>query len=519
MQNTNSKKNQISGFLILLLLCLISSCKNDSIITSNVTDPNNATTIPGMLKNNSSPSVDWTMVAIADGGGAALGADLASQSYNFYIIVASAIGVGAYASYKEYERQKEALEDAEDNPDELAENANYINPYLPNYNWIDPELYLVNDMNNVGPMHNALVSDLLQFDLDSENTPNVIINEISNISDMDTTGLTDIMNNLAENSYDYLTDSVNPYYYLIVEYNRYIKSHTLMEIHDYTEELIANIQDETANDNQTKALFFITTTYYSLLFWRPIITNPLLAREAIIVSGTDSHYTTSCSEIDYRMTDENMTILYPIYWHDNLIGFSFSNDVAAHHPDGIFTVDYDISFTPQCIDDEAYIYSGNYIIYSQFRERLQDEIAQVRARMGERQLRLVELHSAEVDEVEVDRARPVAHRAHAPEGVLDRMHPPREVMDLERRLEDGRLVEEPHLRKFRRHVHRLRLDDGARRREPRPGQRRQRRERALQMLRPRPDVRSERDDGPHVRGLPWRSSRARRRQCASRCAS
>lgn len=56
--------------------------------------------------DDSKKEIDWGAIAIADGGGASLGASLAHYSKSFLVKLASALGVGIYASYQEYERQK-----------------------------------------------------------------------------------------------------------------------------------------------------------------------------------------------------------------------------------------------------------------------------------------------------------------------------------------------------------------------------------------------------------------------------
>ena len=132
----------------------------------------------------------------------------------------------------------------------------------------------------------------------------------------------------------------------------------------------------------------------------------------------------------------------------------------------------------------------------QFGERTADEVAFGCARMGQNEVCLVQPQAVEVDEVEIDRARAVAHGAHASERVLDRVHPPRERMHVERGREDGRLVQEQPLGERGRDVDRLRFADGARPDETRRRQRRERGECTAEVLRARLDVRPKRDDRP-----------------------
>ena len=132
----------------------------------------------------------------------------------------------------------------------------------------------------------------------------------------------------------------------------------------------------------------------------------------------------------------------------------------------------------------------------QFGERTADEVAFGCARMGQDEVWLVQPQAVEVDQIEIDRARAVAHSAHASERVLDRVHPLRERMHVECGREDGRLVQKQHPGERGGDVDRLRFADDARPDEARRRQRRKRGERAAEVLRARLDVRPERDDRP-----------------------
>ena len=61
------------------------------------------------------------------------------------------------------------------------------------------------------------------------------------------------------------------------------------------------------------------------------------------------------------------------------------------------------------------------------RERAKDKVPLGRARMGQGQIRIVQDNPVEVDEIDVDRPRSVAHRADSSQRILDPMHPAREV--------------------------------------------------------------------------------------------
>lgn len=125
---------------------------------------------------------------------------------------------------------------------------------------------------------------------------------------------------------------------------------------------------------------------------------------------------------------------------------------------------------------------------AEFGKGLADKIALPGAGMGECQFRRIDNRSTKVDEIDVDGARAIANGANAAEGIFNRVHSPREVERVERRLENRHLVEELLSNKRRRDVNRLRLDDRTRRDKASIRETRQRIERLLKKPAARFDV-------------------------------
>ena len=100
--------NKLS-IIVCLFTLLFASCSDDNLSLTQC-DEDSFSQVVKRAPNEEKKEIDWGAVAIADGGGAALGCALAKYSLNPYVIIASAAGVGAYASYCEYERQKEIIE-------------------------------------------------------------------------------------------------------------------------------------------------------------------------------------------------------------------------------------------------------------------------------------------------------------------------------------------------------------------------------------------------------------------------
>ncbi len=96
---------------------------------------------------------------------------------------------------------------------------------------------------------------------------------------------------------------------------------------------------------------------------------------------------------------------------------------------------------------------------AKFCKGLADEIALPGAGMGKRQFGRIDNRSTEVNEIDVDGARAIADDTNAAEGIFNRVHSPRKVERIKRRLENRHLIEEFPSNKRRRDVNRLRLDN------------------------------------------------------------
>lgn len=223
--------------------------------------------------------IDWASVAIADGGGAALGAELSAYSGNPYVVLASVVGIGAYASIAEYDRQKESNATVA----MYKDNPMSINSLYPFHTYSEYEPYFYTDMlaHKIGLGHNNVVCEVNQ------------IRNRENITDETETffwaaDLTEkyIDYHFEQDEWERRYKMYNEYAELgllksnrlLDEYFAYFKNLYLDDLKKYTESML----DIAKCSEDTMAYCGISTTYYSYLLWNTLAPNPFIAQECIV---------------------------------------------------------------------------------------------------------------------------------------------------------------------------------------------------------------------------------------------
>lgn len=261
--------------------------------------------------NNNQKEIDWASVAIADGGGAALGADLAKYSANIYVVLASAIGVGAYASMVEYERQKEAIQDVD-----IAvyyKNPLAINPYHPINKDIPNKDYLLfeEEFCQIGLGHNEAIykanEEQKTNELDSLKLFKYAITQGENYASCQ------IDEDLQElyNKYQAIQKCDTFHNKLLDYYCTKFPYLDKSELEIFTHTLLL----EAKNNSDQVAISGISTTFFSYLLWNTIAPNPNLAKEGI-AWNTESklaEYIVEHDNIKELSTQKGNLILYPSY--------------------------------------------------------------------------------------------------------------------------------------------------------------------------------------------------------------
>lgn len=288
--------------------------------------------------------IDWASVAIADGGGAALGAELSAYSGNPYVVFASAVGIGAYASIAEYDRQKESnatIAMYKDNP--LSINSLYPFHTYPEY---EPYFYADMPAHKIGLGHNKVVFGVNQ------------IRNRENITDTTevfflTADLTEkyIDHHFEQDAWEQIYKKYNEYVIkfgvsvrnqLLDDYFVNFKNLYIDDLQEYTKMML----DKAKCSEDTIAYCGISTTYYSYLLWNTLAPNPFIAQECIAWKADtkcceyikENKIIKEIAQQDFEKTQ--CLLLFPSYiWSENSKALYFYTDKET-----VKKMDWHISF-------------------------------------------------------------------------------------------------------------------------------------------------------------------------------
>ncbi len=269
--------------------------------------------------------IDWGLVAIADGSGAALGAELARYSGNLLVKFASAVGVGAYASYSEYERQKE---DIEKNRDKIIfDRPNSINmdhPFKLNFFERNPDLLLKGSaiLDTVGIFHNQIVTEMYEnMTIDFSKYSRDIFVKFNALS-LEQFGLFYSESNLKdiERFYDeevYVEQKgwINYWNSIFESSSMYDASVWKTKRIEVLRDYIKKIGDTVQSDDELPLRIALTVAYYSRCLWNTVAPDPATAEECIIWSSDKNELLYLCGRnnvIEYKLSNRQYR-LYPYY--------------------------------------------------------------------------------------------------------------------------------------------------------------------------------------------------------------
>lgn len=321
----------------ILILTIFSSCteKNSlSISAENGCDSSSSIPIKKQAADNEKKEIDWASVAIADGGGAALGYELSKYSANPYVIFASMVGIGAYASYSEYERQKKVI-DNEQFAELLIDNPGGINPFHPFQPWSsrslllnNPNLYVMyeGECKTIGEIHNMMVQRMYDKYSDSEYMfePSLAFQEILEDS-YELFGVTCVDNvDMLFNEEQYAAENgwISYWHHCFPEDPLFVpifSESPIEEIGAYVEELASEYENSESAYGEILAK---CVAYSSRCLWNTIAPDPATIQECMIWSK--NNYSISyivgrecIRERILSLSDDEM-VLYPAYGPNNI---------------------------------------------------------------------------------------------------------------------------------------------------------------------------------------------------------
>ncbi len=345
-------------FAIGIFAIVFSSCSEKNAVVENNSEDSTAQVIKKTAKEEKK-KIDWASVAIADGGGASLGATLSMYSANPYVIIATVAGIGVYASYSEYERQKEEI-DNNTQVDNLIYEPETINPFHPFHpNPLTNDLSFFGDYTMVGEIHNQVV----QYEYDANATENdidleAIFNDAmlhtaetvgANISDCDIDYYNDVVP-YEEDGWSAYWNNLFQYY---PEFNALFYTGSAENIYEYINRAID--QSNNPFDSETMAM---CVAFYSRCMWNTMAPDPAFTQECFVWSPYDDNLQyvvgRDFAANGLRSYEDGTILLYPAYGAEGLVALYMYTDsfYGGYNAEAVpyVTVDDDLSIESQVFD-------------------------------------------------------------------------------------------------------------------------------------------------------------------------
>lgn len=344
-------------FAIGTFAIIFSSCSEKNVVVENNGEDSTAQVIKKTAKQEKK-EIDWALVAIADGGGASLGASLAMYSANPYVIIASAAGVGVYASYSEYERQKEEI-DNNTQVDNLIYEPETINPFLPFHpNPLTNNLSFPRDYAMVGEAHNQVV----QYEYDTNATGSDIDSEsIFNDAMLHTAEIFGA--NISDCDIDYYHDVVpyeeggwsaywNRLFQHYPEFNALFHTSSAENIHEYINRAI-----DQSNNPLDSEIMAMCVAFYSRCMWNTMAPDPAFTQECFVWSPEDKNLQYFAGR-DFVANglgnyEDGTILLYPAYGAEGLVAlYLYTDSFYGGYNEEVpyVTVSNDLSIESQVFD-------------------------------------------------------------------------------------------------------------------------------------------------------------------------
>lgn len=294
-------------FVWLLTLSIVSSCSfNEEIFEYNHEDAAGISKVSSRGDDDDDDEIDWASVAIADGGGAGLGYSLASKSGNPYVIIASMVGIGAYASISEYQDQKDKFKETGSYISNGKVLIDFDNPVRPIE--FERKFKLGLQENDLGQQHNYIIRTL-RNSLDSVFTA---MQQFGRVVDVCNTIYPNrnwsryVTSNVIQNVLEevkFQRTSIT-----VINYNNLLYSMPIEELRDTTIAILSRLEPNTAEYQS------IAVSYYSRILWNLSIPDPFIATECFVfdrVADTITYVEGRENVLTYDLSDERYLLMYP----------------------------------------------------------------------------------------------------------------------------------------------------------------------------------------------------------------
>ena len=314
--------------ICLLLLSFLYACNDNSVTSSLYTENGRAIS----TKHNGKKKVDWAMVAICDGGGACLGAAITKYSGNVYVIAATAVGIGVYASVEEYRRQDNCIV-----LDDILNYPQAINPYIPFQPIPLPNdsQYEINEKiyKTIGEAHNSIVQNLYhKYHIDNIADEKILYDALSQAQQFYKSHLDysieidpDIYNLVIkhkENNWINETDTLLQYY---PDALNLINNHPVEDLLAYIDQSAEKEKEQVSSE-----ITMLSVAYYSKCLWNTIAPDPTVSQECMIWSKNNKElqYISGRSKVKDIIKNHapDEYILFPTYDNNGIVALYLYTD-------------------------------------------------------------------------------------------------------------------------------------------------------------------------------------------------
>lgn len=317
----------------LFTLSIMISCSSNADIFesyNNDDDSTNISKISPRGDNTEDRDVDWGDIAIADGGGASLGLALASKSGNIYVMLASMLGVGAYASISEYQDQKAECQASGNQISDGKILVNINNPIRPVE--FEQKFKLNLQENDLGQQHNQVIRTLINS-LDSVLPPMQLFNRVVNVCYTiypNYNWSRYVTSNIIRDILGEVRLQRRPL--VVRNYNSLLYSMPIEELRDTTIFILSSLEPSSAEYQS------IAVSYYSRILWNLSIPDPFIATECFVLDRTTNTITFVEGRENvssYDLNDDQYILMYPSSLED---GKLYIYDLSNNRQSTISTV-------------------------------------------------------------------------------------------------------------------------------------------------------------------------------------
>jgi len=310
---------------LVVIMCAFSSCDDSSLLSKQEERKNS---ISGLKKEkDKDKEVNWELVALADGTGAYYGVKLTKSTRNLRVILASAVGFGVYASIDEYDRQKEELDNDNEEVIYYPYVINPYNPFISNPLTNDLQYTLNNEYGNVGEAHNLLLQSQLElYSMDSILDMETIFydtyTQAFQIYDQNVEEVTLSLSELHLNAQQKCDESWS------LEKEEFTVNYPYFEtlLTEYPiEDVLCYIKSVVQEDIEVidSSIVLMSVAYYSKCLWNTMAPSPTMAQECVVWSASSEtlQFVTGRSNVVESIVnkEDDQYIFFPAYNQDGVV--------------------------------------------------------------------------------------------------------------------------------------------------------------------------------------------------------